>query len=55
MDDLNLAELGLGGSPTLLEQGLDAEGISILTKVEMALSRDLSGICRDDRFGRLGC
>lgn len=55
MDDLNLAEGGLGGNPALVEVGLGAEEISILAKAEDVFSRDLTGICKDDRFGRLDC
>lgn len=55
MDDLNLAEGGLGGNPALVEVGLGAEEISILAKADDVFSRDLTGICKDDRFGRLDC
>lgn len=54
MDDLTLAEFGLGGSPAL-EAGLGTEGISALVKVDKEFSRDLAGICKDDRFGLLDC
>lgn len=54
MDDLTLAEFGLGGSPAL-EAGLGTEGISTLVKVDKVFSRDLAGICKDDKFGRLDC
>lgn len=52
-DDLNLAEFGLGGNPALVELGL--EGISIRIKEDTALSSDLLGIWREDRFGLLDC
>lgn len=51
MDDLNFAELGLGGNPALVEVGLCVE-VMLLEKV---LSRTLSGICKEERFGRLDC
>lgn len=50
-DDLCLAELGLGGNPALVEPGLR---MSILVKSDNAASKDLSGISKDERFGRLG-
>jgi len=52
MDDLNPAEQGLGGSPPVVVQGLDTVGISVLV-LESTPSKDLAGICRKDRFGRL--
>lgn len=53
--DLNFTEGGLGGNPALVEVGLVAEEISILVKAGDVFSRDLTGICKDDRFGRLDC
>lgn len=50
IDDMNLAEWGLGGNPDLEELGL---GTSILAKLDNTFSKDLVGICRDERFGRL--
>lgn len=49
IDDFVLVEFGLGGRPALAEPGLDkacvlAEGIG--------LSKVLTGICKDARFGR---
>ena len=52
MDDLNLAELGLGGNPALVELGL---GTSNLVKVDNMFSTALSGIWREERFGCLDC
>ena len=54
MDDFNFAEGGLGGNPALVDVGLDIEEISILVKAD-EFSRDLTGICKDDKFGRLDC
>lgn len=54
MDDLTLAEFGLGGSPAL-EAGLGKGGISTFVKVDKVFSKDLAGICKDDKFGRLDC
>lgn len=51
-DDFSFAEFGLGGNPALVEEGL---GISILVKSYNALSKDRTGISRDERFGFLGC
>ena len=45
-DDLNPAEQGLGGNPDLVDEGLDAVGISIHVILESAFSKDLVGICR---------
>lgn len=50
IDDMNLAEWGLGGNPDRAELGL---GTSILVKLDNAFSKDLVGICREERFGRL--
>lgn len=44
MDDLNLAELGLGGSPALVEVGLGTGGTSILVKLDNVFSVHLAGI-----------
>jgi len=54
IEDLTLAEFGLGGSP-LVEPGLDreTEGPSVFAKVESAISKDHAGICSKDRLGRL--
>jgi hypothetical protein len=48
IDDFGLAELGLGGSPALVELGL--ADMLILVEVGTWLSNVLSGICRE-RFG----
>jgi len=55
IEDLTLAEFGLGGSP-LVEPGLDreTEGPSVFAKVDNAISKDQAGICSEDRLGRLG-
>lgn len=50
IDEINLAECGLGGKPALAELGL---GISILAKLEKEFSKVLSGTWREDRAGRL--
>lgn len=55
MDDLTLAEFGLGGSPALVEAGLGTEELSVLVKAEREFSRDLAGICKEERLGRLDC
>ena len=54
IEDLTLAEFGLGGSP-LVEPGLDREtkGPSVFAKVDNAISSDRAGICSEDRLGRL--
>lgn len=55
MDDLTLAEFGLGGNPTLVEAGLGTEEMSVLVKADKEFSRDLAGICNEERLGRLDC
>ena len=53
MDDFKPAEQGLGGSPPVVVVGLETEVISVLV-LEGRPSKDLAGISRKDRFGRLG-
>lgn len=55
-DDFVLVELGLGGNPAdaaFVEVGLDKEGIFVLVEPGNALSNDLAGICKEERFGLL--
>lgn len=56
-DDLNLAELRLGGRPALEDEelGLGTEGTSIVVKSDKQASKDRTGICKEERFGRLDC
>lgn len=54
IDDFVLEEVGLGGSPALVEPGVSAaEGIFIRVEVGNGVSKDLAGICKEGRFGRL--
>ena len=52
MDDINFAELGLGGNPFIVELGL---GMSIRAKLDNVFSKDLTGTYKEKRFGRFGC
>lgn len=51
IDDFVLVEVGLGGKPALVEQGLLA--IFILVEEGNEFSKVLAGICKEERFGRL--
>lgn len=53
VDDFVLAEAGLGGNPALVEEGVGTGGTLILTEAGNVFSNFLSGICKDERLGRL--
>ncbi|KAL0908902.1 hypothetical protein M5K25_023414 [Dendrobium thyrsiflorum] len=48
-----LDDEGLGGRPGFVEGGVAEEGKFILAELICEFSRDLAGICREGRLGRL--
>lgn len=54
IDDFARTEGGLGGKPALVEVGVAEGRIFILVELSVEISKDLPGISKEDRLGRLG-